>query len=487
MNHDQQPTTPQPIEPVPQQAQMQQPMYPPQQPYFPADPQQGYGYAPVQPKQSKLKFALLGVGLALLLAVSGGSYYAFAYLPNTPENVWRRGMASIGVGLTELNESDMLKTSAATKSEGTFTMTKPIEMTAKVDATSTTEGEGTFGMEVTYDKYNPKIEAYSNLLDGDDPQLFFKFSNVEPLLNDFVGEDTMQTWFGSEGMDGTWWLLSFNEMVERGYIDQAELDKMLSDAEGGDITADDYTKVAQAMINASNKYIFTSEEADMVFQRKDYLGEEAYENVMSKKYRVEVNRENLKKYLMTLRDEIDATGVPKKVSTEFDLKAEISDAEINTFVDELELDKVQIDGWVSSSNKVLRNLRFASTEEGENVYIDVSLLLDDTNLERIPMRILIKGDDKEASGEVTLRWTADFTKNMSEFLLNGDIDFKDEASSDVAFSGSLTFTGLDEAPAFEKPATTKSVIEFLDGFNQQMNSPTTLQNDDLMIQPTQLF
>ena len=71
----------------------------------------------------KKMFVGLGAGFASLILAGG--YFVFMFLPNTPENIYRRGMASIGVGLEELAVQSIDTNSQATEFSGTFNSISP--------------------------------------------------------------------------------------------------------------------------------------------------------------------------------------------------------------------------------------------------------------------------------------------------------------------------------------------------------------------------
>ncbi len=448
----------------------------------PIEPQapMGSGQQPQMSDQKKSRKPLLmGVLAGILVFVLGGGYYLFAYLPNTPQNVWRRGMASIGVGLDELGGGETLFMSAATEFDGEINITEPTVFTSTFSGTTTVSGDGEFSLDATWDRYNPELDVYYSLLNAEYPQFFFRFDGVSEIVDDSFGPGSFSEIAGGRSIENVWWLLDVGELVEQGILSEAEVDQLISDAESEpEIATEDYVALTQAVIDASNQYIFTSEEADMVLQRVEDLGTEEYEGQESQKYEVEVNKTNLKKYLVAVRDNIEATGVVEKLSSETNLTEEISDSDIDEFVDDADFSDVKIEAWVGLNNKVLRNIRFTPTDEPTS-YVDVSLLLDDDSLEQIPLRIRIAGDDDESSGKVDINWTVNTTANSGEFSVDADIDYKSEFDSDIKMDARLSFNGLAEEPALQVPTPSESFVDFVLGVGNQVEDVLGITTDTL--------
>ena len=414
----------------------------------------------LEPKK-KSRGRFVGFAGIIGVLVLGVAYYTFMYLPNTPENVYRRGIASIGVGLDQLIEDQTFNPTNTNTMEGSFTMSSPFELSVDFDGTSTVSGDGDFSVNAQWDQYDPGFEAYYTLLDSQYPELYFKLSGVEPLINDFLGADFLAMWAEDESLEDIWWQLNFEELTSLGLISEEELEE-LTIQQDTTITATDYQKLMQAFINASNQHLFTANVDDMVLQRVEDLGTEEYEGVASNKYLVEVNRQNLKSYLMLLRDEVVASGVVEKVLPEYNLQDSLSDSMIGEAVDGLVLDDVRIEAWVGLNNKVLRNIRFTPTEnDSANNYLDVSLLLDDANLDVIPLRIKAVQDDEHTKGHMTLNLISNLADNSFEIVVDLDSDAKSEFYDDYRMAMNVKMTGLDEAPLFEQPINARSFIDFL--------------------------
>ena len=453
-NQPQTPQQPRPYSPA-------NPVTPPTQaPTFGGDP--NVGGSPVQIGPKKSRKPLFAMGGSFAIVALAAAFYFFSYLPNTPENIYRRGMASIGVGLEELIENDTLQASQATEFDGSFNMTSPTEVNATMDGSFALTGDGEFALDVKWDQYNPMLDMSYSFIDENYPKIYFRFDGVKEIVDDSFGPGSFDQIAGNRNLEGVWWLIDYKELVDQGFLTESELQEELAQAEAeNSITTEDQIALTRAVIDASSTYLFTSDTDMMVLERVEDLGTEDYEGVESQKYLVQINKENLKSYLKAVRDNVHDTGVLQKLDEDVDLKEEISDEDIDTWVDDLDFSEIRMEAWVGLDNKVLRNLRFTSVNEDErdNGYVDVSLLLDGDNLDRIPLRFRIAGDDETSSGNIDVLWTTDVRANTTEFKVDANIDYKNEFESDVVFDMTLNARGLAQAPAYEIPTPSQSLIQ----------------------------
>jgi hypothetical protein len=337
-----------------------------------------------------------------------------------------------------------------------------VQASANFDGTTGLSGNGNLNVDVQWGEYNPKINTVYSVLAEEYPQLFFRVDGVEPIVNDFFGEGTFNQIAPGEELENVWWLVDFSELVESGFVSQVELDELVAENDtSNSITSDDYIAITQALTRASNEYIFTSETENMVLQWTEDLGTEEFEGVESRKYSVDINKANLEKYLLAVRDNIDATGVLQKVDEETNLSESITNEDIKESVADLDFSEVNIEAWVGLDNKVLRNLRFSPTDTTGEEYIELSLLLDGTDLDTIPIRMRTVNKDEDNNAQVDIQWNTNVADNISEFSVDASIDYTEPTAEDVLFEGKITVTGLAEEPAVEIPAGSKSFIELL--------------------------
>lgn len=409
------------------------------------------------------------------MVILAAAFYFFSYLPNTPENVYRRGMASVGVGLEELVTNDTIQPSKATEFSGTLTMTEPTEVTANISGSSAVEGDGEFTIDVAWDRYNPTVDFSVATPGSGYPQVFFRFDGVREVVDDNLGPGTFNQLAPGQQLENVWWLIDFEEFINQGFLTQQEADELLAENQTS-VTTDDYVALTEAAINASKDHLFTADTDKMVLQRIEDRGTEDFEGVESRKYLAEINRENLKAYLKSLRDNIAATGVLEKIDPNLDLNELMPDSDIDAFADEFDLEGVEIEVWVGLDNKVLRNIRFTETESG--AYFEASLLLENDNLDRIPLRFRAAGEDDQVSSRFDLNWIADVPSNTFEYGLDIDVQDRDPNGLNVVLDMQLKFEGLAEAPAYEIPAPSRSFLELLDSSVQNASQVLGISTDE---------
>ncbi|MDX1766160.1 MAG: hypothetical protein R3313_04380, partial [Candidatus Saccharimonadales bacterium] len=284
---------------------------------------------------------------------------------------------------------------------------------------------------------------------------------------------------GGRQLENIWWLLDYEELVNEGFISQSELDELVDEAASQEqITTEDYIAVTRALIDVSNDYLFTADSDNMVLQRAENLGTEDYEGVSSEKYLVEVNEENLKSYLKAARDKIDQTGIWNKVFPDSSFKDQVSDDDIDKMVDDMNFDGVKIEAWISLDNKVLRNLRFTPLDM-DDTYLDLSLLLEGTDLNRIPLRLRYVSDNDEGDGVAELNWITDVAANTAEYNFSVSVDDPNPNGTDVEMDFKMVSKGLAKAPAYEKPAPTQSFIKLLIDVSEDLQEVLGVSTEDL--------
>lgn len=374
-----------------------------------------YNYQAPQPKQApksynhqavkrsrKLVWMSAG-GLVFLFVIAAILYIVFAYLPQTPENRYRRGLGSVGAGLQTLSEGEFLDVISSTSYKGQLTaeVRGPDSLTGQVFSSDITVSQsGQYGdagiidnldLNVNYDTGEGDRGTISGKMetrflvgqDGSAPKLFLKFSDIvlpDDLKNilsllDSSGE------YDLDEIDGTWYLLDFQKLVDSGDISSDELAELnLDDA----FHQDDFQEMYLIFVDSLREYFFTAETDKMVLQMDELLGEEDFKGTQSLKYSVDVNKANLRAYLKKLRSDLAEAEFVKKLSAsdpDFDLSEELLDDEaIDEFVDEFA--KLNYEIWVDKDTGVMRNLRIMEVDKESSSYgsyFDFGISLRDDN------------------------------------------------------------------------------------------------------------
>ncbi|MEM6998095.1 MAG: DUF1720 domain-containing protein [Patescibacteria group bacterium] len=386
--------------------------------------------------RSKQFAAIAGVLGLLLLSALG---YLFIYLPNTPENVYRRGMASVGVGLEEIVESSFDSENTSTEYSGQMELTIGGEkISAEMDGMIGASGASSLNFMINnLLGQNLSLESVGEPLSGEEGNTFFRLQGFESAFAQLGYNPDVNA-----AIDGQWWSISASS-VEDFYSDQ--LGVTLSLSENETLSQAEYEELLKAIIASLNEYVFTSDTEKMVVEMEEYLDDEEYEGVDSKKYRAGINRENLKSHLKDARDRLNATSAIDKLQ-----KIDATDTEIDNEVDDIDFEQNEYYVWVDSDTKVMRNLRITDKDNVDSNYVDLSLLLEDGN-DALPMRV------KFAIGE-----------NNSDFVLSMTTRLEDEADSITIsiegsestgeffgaaweLSGNMQLKGISEEPALQYP------------------------------------
>ena len=382
-------------------------------------------------KGSKAKlFIWLAVSIGLITVFLTVIAYLFVYVPNKPENVYRRGMESIGVGLQFLVEPEFLDNINTTQYKGQITVRKPgLFESLREESSSETENrvvEACLGSNPkSEDEISADLVGYINLI-GDNNILENSLLNFDLQINeeDLIGlearvlgsddEDSLpkiffqfdktdcmeaiMSWMEEEGGDnssldfapllGSWWSLDFQELLDEGVIAaedwqefKEELDESLTS--NGKLTQKDYKEAILIAKNALQEYIFTSDTEKMVFEMDELLDDDAdYEGVKTKKYSAILDEDNTVDFLISLYDGYAKSEVYKKVVDE--PLDKITEEDIDELRDNIKdfKEDIKIEVLVDSKSKILRNIRFIFTDKSSDSfgsYFDLGFIIDTDN------------------------------------------------------------------------------------------------------------
>ena len=366
---------------------------------------------------SKLVFWIIGA-LGILASLAGIVAYIFlVYLPGTPENRYRTGFEAVGQGMDYLvEEGDIIEQISSTSYNGNLAIefddesvgdfTVNINVDGEYDTQNTSlnlETNGSFtdnsGTEPEIFKASGKVDLrFLGSTDSRAPRFYFKLSEFE--LPDQFDEE-IDTYFEENDLEwqDVWWLLDFQELIDEGLLTDEDLRDL--DLQN-QLTQKDYEELTLIVINNLREYVFTSETDKMIFQMDELLGQEEFKGVQTHKYSVTVSEENLKDYITAMRDDFTNSSVWQKLSEGEDSEtgeeedsALISDEDIQELVEEFS-ENVQVEAWIDSESRVLRNLRFSDTDSKSSThgsYFDFGIVLEESAISLETNIILYSDDD----------------------------------------------------------------------------------------------
>ena len=230
------------------------------------------------------------------------------------------------------------------------------------------------------ESYNTSGDIEIRFLAGDDsaaPRLFLKFSDLTfpTQLEEEFNEELTQS---LAEIDGVWWLLDFQELLDEGAFTDSDLQSLDLSQQISQPELEQFFLVA---IDALREYVFTDDVDKMVFQMDEKLGEEDFNGVPSHKYSVTINEDNLEAYITQLRDEFIKTDYWQKINkdADIDLEAEISDLNIKEIAEEFS-ENTKVEVWVDDETGVLRNLRISDGDKESEIfgsYFDFGVSVED--------------------------------------------------------------------------------------------------------------
>ena len=340
--------------------------------------------------KSQLVFWLSFSGILVVILAIVAYVLFFVYLPNTPENRYRRGLGSVGAGMQYLIDNGFLDDIVSTGYKGEIVYnyeSNDLNLGVNIDIDGSYDTESAlFNMSVSADgsdreeSYQTSGDVEFRFLSGDEdvaPRLFLKFSDLTFPAQ--IEEDAEQELTKSlDEIEGVWWLLDFQELLDEGTFTDGDAQSLDLSQQLSQQELEQFFLIA---INALREYVFTDDVDKMVFQMDEKLGEEDFNGVASHKYSVTVNEDNLEAYITQLRDEFIETEYWQKINKDanIDLTEEFSNLNIKEMVEEFSED-TKVEVWVDDETGVLRNLRISDGDkesESFGSYLDFGVSVED--------------------------------------------------------------------------------------------------------------
>ncbi|CAN5639456.1 hypothetical protein BH23PAT2_BH23PAT2_03540 [soil metagenome] len=322
-------------------------------------------------KHPKKKLLIIGGVVALTLIAVAGFVFGY-YIPNQPDNVYSTGLDRTGEVLQELileaTEEDALE--AFSQSEVTMSAVVTAEgneingtFTSKLNDVSS---DSQLGISVASDTPDQDMDIALSILtdlqaDNRFPDVFLRFSGYRGLgLEGFVP--------GIDAYDGKWIAITADYIEENfgEYIDEeVETD--------GDITHEDITELATVTTDVTNRYIFTSDPENAVFENREFVGEEQLDDVTAYRYVVGLNIANAKKYCAEISEQVINTQAYKKMLglSDEDVTDAVAEARESCEEDvEISQDDTTFDMWIDKKYKLIHKVRVYEQETRDN-YIEI--------------------------------------------------------------------------------------------------------------------
>lgn len=222
-------------------------------------------------------------GLILIAAIVV-AYIFLVHIPNKPENVYRRGMGSIGAGIQYLITPDFLNEIASTSFSGEMTVVNYTEKdfinpnfrlrfdgqydtaNALLNAAAELNYEtSVFGEPDNFMGSVDMNAIFVNATDDEAPKLYFRFNDLDlPWEYREELDASLESLLGGtlEDLLGGWLLLDFQTLIDAGLITDDDLSEIDLEQE---ISQEESQEVVLLLTENLSEYVFTSETEKMVF------------------------------------------------------------------------------------------------------------------------------------------------------------------------------------------------------------------------------
>jgi hypothetical protein len=381
------------------------------------------------------------VAILVLLGGSAGAYFGY-YLPNQPDQIWKKALSNSATGYDKLNEYYDSQGEASEK--GTLTGNFKVESSSGV-----VDGN----IETKYDPVNSatKIDAgfsgvrlnaeiLTNIPEGSQyPDIYAKVDGLEG-LDELMGAEA-----GSfiEGFNDQWYF------VDHTLFDQIAKMSEESETEVTAPTKEDVDAIVLAFGQVNREYIFTDDPNKAVLVRKQDVGREKLNDRDVYHYKVSYNKENLKSYTEALKNAMKNTK----------LKDYIGDSEFDKLTSSIDglSGQEEADVWVDMKTKLVRQIRFT---DSENQGSHMDLALNYNGGDEYPFLITIVNDEEDYKGTTNIGITLNTDTNEVKFNLDGEETI---AGDTAKFNLNGTLKSSGESVEFNKPQDTKSLLEAFGG------------------------
>lgn len=400
---------------------------------------------PDTPKPKKKRLTLILIILAALFVLGGGATAAFGFVYLKPENVWQRSLnrtadtfEAIAKGLENYSDSGS-KLKGSLNIGGQYNLDGTLEGQSKGNNGYVKADLGASGVRANLEMRTLAAE------NSDVPDVYLKVSGLE-------GLDTL---LGSEGAGVGDYLSGFNDQWY--FLDHTLFEGQLN--EKTTLSADDIKGIREGVMKANKEHLFNAEKDKGVFEIRKKYGKEKFEGLSTLKFRVGLNKEGLKGYVTSLRDNLKDTklkdfapeGQTFEEWLDFDgMIKEIDAADFSKSEDEADV-------WVDQYRSFIRNVRFAETGD-----------VDQNNTGTVDFGFPYKGGDEYPFVlSVNGKDNGDDMKGTFSAIYNaksGVLELKAEGSlasdgTTNTLTASLSSTPSNDDVKVEKPEGAKNLLE----------------------------
>jgi type II secretory pathway pseudopilin PulG len=398
---------------------------------------------PLQPPRRSRKKRLLLLALPVLLLGAGAAAYFGYFLPNTPDNLWAKALSNTGKGYDKLAQYALTtKYSKGVSVKGSF---KAIGDTA---ADGNFEGNSSgnnavYKGSISASGLKVGLEIRTISTDGNTPDIYFKADGLQG-LGTLLGGDNPQISQALNGLNGQWY-----------FVDHTFFDQFASGANTNtQLTSSDVSSVLKAVGDANKQYIFTSDKQKMAFTLKQRVGKEKQDNRSVYHYKASVNKQNLKKYVSALCDNLKKSKLTKLFNgSSEDVDNALGCADLTKSIDKFDESRTA-DVWVDTRTKLIHKVRFTEKNKPGSYW---EIGQDYQGGDEFPFTLAF--NDKTEGGKLTTR--INFKLNTATGVFSLDGNSQSSETDKQSFDYNLTVAPSNTSVKVEAPAGAKTIIELL--------------------------
>lgn len=435
---------------------------------------------PVNPKKpGKKKFMFIAV-LAGIFLVGGSAAGYMQFVQNNPEKIWERALNSTSRSLDALIEERSKVTATGSKIDGSFSITSPIAADGTMKGQSK-GSDGTFSMSFGVAGVRVDGEMITKSVEGSEtPDLYFKLKgldSISAILSSFgVDETSTGGLFSPDALaavNDTWYVVDHTLINQAVASTGSSSDMSLSEA--------DIKEIATAISRVLKDTVFTANDK-AVLNVVEELGQEKFEDTEAYKYKVGINKENLKNMLTQLKEALKETKLKQLIASESTMSYdELFDIdELFKQIDSADMANTTADVWVEKNGAFVRNIRFYPEQDKKDTnYLDIGIPYKGGDL--IPIVVKATIADESMNGTLAFGMDLKKTSTQTRFWMSVKGDTPDGTA--ISADGDMSLEPSNDDISVEKPADARNVYELLGVFGGLMGAPT---GADQLFDPTSI-
>lgn len=396
--------------------------------------------------------AVLAPILAIFVLLGGGAAAYFGYyVPNKPDNIWKTALSRTGKGydrLTDYTTAQFKSQVMGVKLNGNFKLTGGLaadgNFSGSVDKNN---GEFTGSLSAGGVKVNADVRLIQS--SSTTPDVYFKLDGLQG-LGDLIGGFAPQYTSDLNGLNGNWY-----------FVDHSLFDE-IGGASGNNLqfNSNDLHSILKAVGDASKQNIFTADPGSAAFTVKRNVGKEKQDGRNVYHFVVGINKDNLKKYVDNLCNNLKNSSLKKFFNNDAQNTADsIGCNTASTSVGSFNTDRTA-DVWVDTHTKLIHKIRITDPNSKDN-YFDIGQ--DYQGGSSYPFTLGFH--DKTSTS--TLRFTLD--TQVNSLTIKGNT--QDNSQGGTSGSLQLTIQSSSAKVTVQKPDNAKNIIQLLNdlGITQTFN------------------